>query len=166
MHDHLEDVQVERPMPGGAVVTFTGEHDLATKDAVEALLGSLIEESDHVVVDVSAAEFVDSSMIHILFKADRAARLRGSTFRLQIGTAPIVRKALELGGLLEQLDCASTREEALRNEAGTRSEHRQSPGIELEGNRNAWNIPTPSPQHIRESSAQSQIDTHEQSPGR
>jgi anti-anti-sigma factor len=111
----LEDVQVERPQSGAAVVSFTGEHDLATAPAVEALLGSLIEQNELVVVDFSEAEFVDSSMIHTLVKADREARKRGGSFRLQLGTAPIVRKAFELCGLFEQLDLAPSWEHALRN---------------------------------------------------
>lgn len=114
MRDPLEDMQVERPASGTAVVTFTGEHDLATKEAVERLLGSLVEENDLVVVDFSEATFVDSSTIHALFNADTAARMRGSKFRLQLGTAAIVRTVFEICGVLERIECASSREEALR----------------------------------------------------
>ena len=65
------------------------------------------------------AEFVDSSTIYTLMKSHRAADERGSTFRLQLGTEPLVEKAFELSGMLPMLDCASTREEALRKgEAG------------------------------------------------
>ena len=117
MDTRLQDVQVERPRAGAAVVVFTGEHDLWTSEPVEGLLGSLIEENDLVVVDFSEAEFVDSTTIHTLVKARRAADERGSTLRLQLGTAPIVRKAFELSGMLQLLDCAPTREEALRNGA-------------------------------------------------
>jgi hypothetical protein len=42
----LEDVQVERPADGTAVVVFSGEHDLATKDEVTNLLESLLREDD------------------------------------------------------------------------------------------------------------------------
>ena len=114
MDTRLQDVQVERPRAGAAVVVFAGEHDLSTSESVEALLGSLIEENDLVVVDFSQAEFVDSSTMYTLIKSHRAADERGSTFRLQLGTAPIVEKAFELSGVLKVLDCASTREEALR----------------------------------------------------
>ena len=51
MDNRLQDVQVERPRPGAAVVVFTGEHDLSTSKPVEALLGSLIVENELVVVD-------------------------------------------------------------------------------------------------------------------
>lgn len=120
MDNRLQDVQVERPRNDAAVVVFRGEHDLSTSKPVEDLLGSLIEENELVVVDFSEAEFVDSSTIHALVKSHRAASQRGSTFRLQLGTAPIVERAFQLSGMLELLDCAATREEALRNgSAGT-----------------------------------------------
>ena len=114
MDTRLQDVQVESPRAGAAVVVFTGEHDLATSKSVEALLGSLIEDNELVVVDFSEAEFVDSSTIHTLVKSHRVAQQRSSTLRLQLGTAPIVHRAFELSGILELLDCAPTREEALR----------------------------------------------------
>ena len=72
-----------------------------TDEALGALLGSLVDESALVVVDVSDAEFVGSSFLRNLMKA------------LQLGTAPIVRRALELGGLLEHLEWVGTRDEAL-----------------------------------------------------
>lgn len=115
MNDVLEDVDVERPAADTAVVTFTGEHDLATRDAVGALLGSLVEENDLVVVDFSEAKFVDSATIHTLFTVDTAARERGATLRLQLGTAAVVERAFALCGVLERLECAPSREEALRN---------------------------------------------------
>jgi anti-anti-sigma factor len=114
MDARLQDVQVERPRAGAAVVVFTGEHDAFTSETVEELLGSLIEENELVVVDFSDAEFVDSTTIFTLIKSRKAADERGSTFRLQLGTAPIVEKAFELSGMLRTLHCASTREEALR----------------------------------------------------
>jgi anti-anti-sigma factor len=115
MLDRLQDVQVERPKEGAAVAIFTGEHDLATAEAVESMLGSLVEENELVVVDFTEAEFVDSSIIHALMKTSRVAREQERTLRLQLGTAPIVEKAFQLSGLLEHLECATTRDDALRN---------------------------------------------------
>ena len=113
--DNRLQVQVERPRDGAAVVVFRGEHDLSTSKPIEDLLGSLIEDNELLVVDFSEAEFVDSSMIHALVKSHRTASQRGSIFRLQLGTAPIVERAFHFSGMLELLDCVPTREEALRN---------------------------------------------------
>ena len=113
----LEDVQVEQLDSRTAVVTFVGEHDLMTAPAVEELLGSLIERNEVVVSDFSKALFVDSSMLHTLVQADSKAKGQGHAFRLQLGTAPIVRRAFEISGLFELLDIFRTREEALESRA-------------------------------------------------
>ena len=44
-------------------------------------------------------------------------RERGVTFRVQLGTAPIVAMIFEVSGVLDELECVSTREEALRDAA-------------------------------------------------
>jgi anti-anti-sigma factor len=113
MYDAMTHVHVERPAVGTAFVTFTGEHDLATRDDLTALLDSLIEENNLVVADFSQALFVDSTMMYVLVNADAAARARGRKLRLQLGTAAIVRTAFELSGLTKLLDCVHSREEAL-----------------------------------------------------
>jgi anti-anti-sigma factor len=117
MDSRLEDVRVEQPKAGAAVVVFTGEHDIYTSKPLEALLGSLVERNEIVVGDFSEAEFVDSATIFVLVKTHGAATQRGSTFRLQLGTAPIVKRAFQLSGVLDVVDCVVSREEALRNEA-------------------------------------------------
>jgi anti-sigma B factor antagonist len=114
MYDAMADVRVERPTVGTAVVTFTGEHDLASRDDLTALLESLVEENDLVVADFSEALFVDSTMLYVLVNADAAARARGRKLRLQLGQAAIVRTVFELSGLTKRLECVSSREEALR----------------------------------------------------
>lgn len=108
-------VSVERPRAKVAVAVLTGEHDLMTADRLRALLRTLVEENDLVVVDVSEAEFVDSTTMTALIVSNELAVERGRRFRLQLGTAPIVRRAIELGGLLEMLKWAATREEVLRD---------------------------------------------------
>ena len=113
MNGPLQDVLVECPRADAAVVVFTGEHDMATADAIQALLVSLVEQNDLVVADFSEAEFVDSSVLDTLFRAHAAAQKDGSSFRLQLGTAPIVERAFELSGILDHLDCTTSRSEAL-----------------------------------------------------
>jgi anti-anti-sigma regulatory factor len=62
---------------------------------------------------VSDADFVDSSVLHNLVRADRLARAGGSRFVLQMGTARIVRLAIETSGILDSLTWVGSREEAL-----------------------------------------------------
>ena len=56
---------------------------------------------------------MDSSVLRTLFRAHLAAESRGSSFRLQLGTAPVVERAFELSGILDHLSCWKTRDEAL-----------------------------------------------------
>jgi len=114
MNRHLHDVELQRPQEGTAVAVFREEHDIADAPDVETMLDSLLQENELVVVDFSEAVFVDSSILYALMNSDRAARERGKTFRLQLGTALIIEKAFQLSGVSELLDCYATREEVLR----------------------------------------------------
>jgi anti-anti-sigma factor len=107
-------VQVTRPRGGVAVVTLNGEHDITSRDQYQALFEQLLRENDLVVVDVSKAQFIDSSFIHTLFLSSQSARGKGKAFRLQTGTAPIVHRVLEISGALDVVEVAHSREEALR----------------------------------------------------
>jgi anti-anti-sigma factor len=116
----LHDLTVEQPREDAAVVVFSGEHDVATAEDVASMLESLVEQNYLVVADFSDAEFVDSSTLHALVRAARRAKERGTCFRVQLGTAAIVERAFQLSGVLEVLDRAPTREEALRNGGSAR----------------------------------------------
>jgi anti-anti-sigma factor len=108
------DIEVLYPSAGAAVVECTGEHDMTTRDEVDRLFGLLVAENDLVVIDVSQAQFIDSSFVNNVLKADRLARQKAKVLRLQTGTSPIVRRVLEISGILEKLDCVDSRDEALR----------------------------------------------------
>ena len=109
----LEDVQVERPADGTAVVVFSGEHDMATEHEVRDLLHSLVRWDKLIVADFSSASFVDSSMLGVLLATNEQARELGKTFRLQLGTAAIVQRAFEICGVFAVIERVATREEAL-----------------------------------------------------
>jgi anti-anti-sigma factor len=107
-------MEVTHPRPGAAVVALRGEHDLVSSDETDELFSQLIAANDRVIVDVTEALFIDSSFIHNLVKADRLARARGTLFRLQMGTLPHVRRALEISGVLDHLDVVHSRDAAIR----------------------------------------------------
>ena len=107
------EVGVENPAPGVAVAVFSGEHDLATKDAVVDLLDSLLGSNDLVVADFTEAKFIDAAILGVLFDAHERAAEQGATLRLQIGTPTIVRRAFEVSGVLDAIEHHRTREQAL-----------------------------------------------------
>jgi anti-anti-sigma factor len=96
----LVDVAVQQPRADVAVVEIKGEHDAATSAQLQQLLEGVVARNDLIVVDLSQAEFIDSSVITALLRAHREATERNKTFRLQFGTALIVRRMLEISGLL------------------------------------------------------------------
>ena len=109
----IPDVLVLSAGQGRVVVELTAEHDLVTKDALHDLLTTLVEQNNLVVIDLTGAEFIDSSVIYNLAQADRLARARGSSVRVQLGPEGIARRALEITGMVEQLNCVVDRGEAL-----------------------------------------------------
>jgi anti-anti-sigma factor len=109
----LDDLDVSIPRSGVAVVALKGEHDLGTAAELRSLLETLVADNPLVLVDVTEAEFIDSSVIDNLIRTDRQARSADQRFILVAGTKPIVSAALRVSGLLDHLDCASSVEEAL-----------------------------------------------------
>lgn len=106
--------RIVHPRARVVVVEIVGEHDLASRASINDLFSKLIRQNDLLVVDVSEAEFVDSSFLHALVNAHKHAKNLKKRMRVQLGTAPIVHKAFEISGLTEYLECFSDREEALK----------------------------------------------------
>ena len=108
------DIHIDHPQPGATVVVMRGDHDVANAGQLGQLLGALLGEHGLVVVDVTGAEFVDSSIVSVLVQAKKEAEAADATLRLQMGTQDIVRRAFELAGVVDYLETAATREEVLR----------------------------------------------------
>jgi hypothetical protein len=78
---------------GEAIVTLTGEHDLATRDMIEIMLRTAASGASHVIVDVSGCTFIDCSVIGAI--NDAAASIPVAVFAPE-ETAPTVRLLLDL----------------------------------------------------------------------
>jgi anti-anti-sigma factor len=109
----LDDVHVEQPGLGTAVVVFSGEHDSATGDEVEQLLKSLIARNELVVADFSDAQFADARMIRVLDRANEYAEALGRSFRIELGTADLLHRTFEICSFDATLEIVPTREAAL-----------------------------------------------------
>jgi anti-anti-sigma factor len=108
-----QDFRIERPLPDTTVVVLTGEHDVATADRVQPLLEGLLTTNELLVVDLDEVEFLDSSVLNALIDVDRAASETPCTFLVQVGDEAVVRRVLEISGVLRLLQWAPTREGAL-----------------------------------------------------
>ena len=114
----LEDVQVTFPRPGVCVVCLCGEHDAATRVLMGELFDDLFLTNDLVVVDVTEAQFIDSSILSTFFAAEKLAREQGKDFRIQLGTEAIVKRVFEVSGALDHLTWGPSRDAVLNQSHG------------------------------------------------
>ena len=111
---HPGEISVERGDSGVVVVSLTGEHDLSTAPALRELLEAEFEQSTPIVVNLSRAEFIDSSIIGVMLDMHRRAEEAGLGFATALEDgAPPVRRVLEITGLDENLPIRDSEREAI-----------------------------------------------------
>jgi anti-sigma B factor antagonist len=111
---HPGEVTVERKQPGVVVVSLTGEHDLTTAPTLRERLEEAVKQGAPVVVNLSSAEFIDSSIIGVVLDMHRRAEKAGLGFAtaLEDGAAQ-VRRVLQVTGLDENLPVRDSESEAI-----------------------------------------------------
>jgi anti-anti-sigma factor len=82
------------------IVAVAGDVDLASAPELGEELSS--HAGGHLVVDLSAVEFLDSTGIDVLVRAYQTQSSTSHTFRT-VGETEPVRRVLEIAGLLEML---------------------------------------------------------------
>ena len=89
------DTRIER---GVAIVTLRGELDMAGAPELEKALAALEDEPDvhAIALDLSALEFMDSSGLRAVVRADRRTTETGRRFALVKGGEP-VHRVFEIG---------------------------------------------------------------------
>jgi anti-sigma B factor antagonist len=108
------EIASERADPGVEVITFSGEHDLNTAPALRERLDAALRDGVPIVVDLSGAAFIDSSILGAMLDARREAHDRGLGFTVALseGAQPVER-VLEVTGLDSTLPVHTTRAEAI-----------------------------------------------------
>jgi anti-anti-sigma factor len=106
-------IQVRSPQPHAALIVLGGEHDLYSADQLRQTIEMSLPGCDHLIVDLSAAELIDSTIIGVLVQAMKKAGGLGRKFGVVLGTAPAVERALEASGVLPLLNVEPTVEQAL-----------------------------------------------------
>ncbi|KAB1934488.1 STAS domain-containing protein [Micromonospora sp. ALFpr18c] len=84
--------------PGRIVVTLIGECDLAARDELTTVLASAVRGAPVVVVDVGGLRFLDSTGLHTLVTAHRAARADGRRL-YAVNAAGAVATLLDITGV-------------------------------------------------------------------
>jgi anti-sigma B factor antagonist len=110
---HEPTIEVRSPQPHAALVVLGGEHDLYSADELQHTCDQSLVACDHLIVDLSAAEFIDSTIIGVLLKTREKAAGLDRRFSVVLGTAPIVERILEVTGVVPLLNVVPTVERAL-----------------------------------------------------
>jgi len=113
---NTQQIVVDTAEAGVAVVAVHGEHDVYTAPSLREQLSSLVEDGTPVVVDLTPATFIDSSILGVLLGGLRRAREHDSGFALVIGdeSEPTVRRIFEVTGLFPVFPVFSSRDEAVQ----------------------------------------------------
>jgi anti-sigma B factor antagonist len=108
-------VEVDLDQPGVAVVTLHGEHENYGAAAIERKLGGLARRGRALVVDLSAATFIDSAVLGALLRAGTTAEQAGTALVLVVdaGGEPVIPRIFEITGLLRAFETAPTRAAAI-----------------------------------------------------
>jgi anti-sigma B factor antagonist len=99
--------RVTREVVGSSVtLVLEGELDLSTTPILEQALAEEARNGRHVVVDLDALDFIDSSGIVVLVQATKAARANRHALTMTRGSAPVRRviDACMLGDFLPFTD--------------------------------------------------------------
>ena len=112
--DVVGEVLRESGGEGVEIVALEGEHDLGTLPQVREGLEAAASEGKALIIDLSSATFVDSSILGAVLDARRLASEAGRGFAVACdGASEPVRRVLEVTGLAEELPVHPTREAAL-----------------------------------------------------
>ena len=106
-------IQVRSPRPHAALVVLAGEHDLHSANEVQQTFDQSLAVCDHLIVDLSTAEFIDSTIVGVLMQTRKRAVELDRKFNVVLGTAPVVERILEVTGVVPLLNIVPTVERAL-----------------------------------------------------
>ena len=96
-------VAAQREPAGPPTVVVTGEVDVLTAPTVSDELDRLLDDAvPHIVLDLNAVTFMDSSGLRVLIVSDAKAKAYGGDLEVRTTSDP-VRKALRLARLFERL---------------------------------------------------------------
>jgi anti-sigma B factor antagonist len=97
------------------VVVVEGEHDIYTAPTLRERLEEALGRGGGIVVDLTGATFVDSSVLGALLDARRRAIEAGQGYIVCVGEAvePGVQRILDITGLVPVLPVLQGREEAI-----------------------------------------------------
>lgn len=106
-------IEVRWLRPDTALVLLGGEHDLGSESELTRSLDHIVRSCSHLIVDLSACEFVDSTTIGALLRAKRLAETDRVEFNVVLGRASIAARVVEISRVGPSLNVVPTVELAL-----------------------------------------------------
>ena len=101
---------------GWSVVEVGGEIDVATAPRLrEQLIALVNDQRYHIVVNLEAVDFIDSTGLGVLISGLKRVRTHGGRFSL-VCTEPRILKVFEITGLLTVFNVCGTMEDAIAPE--------------------------------------------------
>jgi anti-sigma B factor antagonist len=96
-------LELDRTDDGVVIVAVEGEHDIYTASALREQVDDAFRSGTAVVIDLSDATFLDSSILRALLAARNQAEEQASGFAVALdgSKAPAVQRIFEVTGLLE-----------------------------------------------------------------
>ena len=107
-------IRVEAEADEIVAVCLEGDFDLANADTLSEEADRLLEDGNNLIFDLSQATFIDSTVVHVLVRAARAVNGSERVVVLQLGTAAVVERVLEIVGIERVLPRAHDRQDAVR----------------------------------------------------
>jgi anti-anti-sigma factor len=98
---------------GVTVLDLVGEHDLATMPLLDAKIREQAVLGRDVVVSLKDTDFVDSSIVATLFRAQREITDTGRGFVLHTDSESHILKTLGLTGVAQTIPCVDELTEAI-----------------------------------------------------
>jgi len=108
-------IELEAAADDVLVVAVEGEHDIYTAPVLRQRLDEALATGGGIVVDLTGATFVDSSVLGALLDARRRALDAGHGYVVCVGETvePGVQRILDITGLVPVLPVLRTRDEAV-----------------------------------------------------
>lgn len=111
----MKNVVLDTSEPGVVTVILEGEHELFGATRLQRKLEALIDSGLALVVDLTRATFLDSSIVAVLLRASKRASRGGTRYAIVLdeSSGDSVRRMFEITGLDRYLSVVPSREAAL-----------------------------------------------------
>jgi anti-anti-sigma factor len=106
-HDSGRDTPSQADRGGYIIATLRGELGIASASALREQLLSMLRGASHLIIDLSAVEHADASVLAVLVGSGRQARLLGGSLRLA-APSPAVTRVLAATGMSHHLNIFAT----------------------------------------------------------